>query len=734
MADPNQWKSLVREFKILQARKQASGIGRLPKKDEERLAFLAEHLGESQEEKRIEISDREDKGPKIKTSDDHYATEIGKETLEKAAAYEPSKRWVKEDREQRAFEARDSRKGKATFRQQGLSQFAVELSEDLKGGELGITDAPQEEEAQARRDSHRAIMVNDDVDKFVKKSDAPKPNPFAIELDDGLARALGKARTFDQSAVPDTAAKSFEVDLPDEEAEAITAAGRPAQRAEEISEELQGLLKKSYDLPPEKKKALSLGEATTHEAADDEEANLDLDLMRQAVQYAEKKKLVEKDQSAWTVDEDGNEIEAKEPEDEAGAILSPVIPAAEKPRPRFSDGKPTQPFVYAEPGSGELELPLPDAGSGEVAVELEVSAEKESPTLTRNKPSIEYRPEDLPPAPASSAGMDEVPDLSEGSDPGGRGFGQGPAAAASPPQAAPTTGGDELDAFWGLSGEETQSAPPAPVRPEPPRPPPRRPTPAPSRFAGVPTQPAAPPGPSRPAQAEPVSLDELVAPEPEPAPAKPGRVLPALGARRAPAPSRTREAPPAAPPQKRRSLLGPSSDGAGSLVDSLFGEEPAASAEAEVTLPQSKRRPAASPPAARGPAAPARGAKNDLQGARRATVHFKDGVTRRGTVGEIDLDAPSIQLTPQDGGAPESFNALALKTIFLLLPPGAAYPEKVGQRVRVVLVDGRTLQGTSSDYHPNRNAFTLFPAEDRGNIERVIVFNGAVKNIWFEET
>jgi hypothetical protein len=103
-------------------------------------------------------------------------------------------------------------------------------------------------------------------------------------------------------------------------------------------------------------------------------------------------------------------------------------------------------------------------------------------------------------------------------------------------------------------------------------------------------------------------------------------------------------------------------------------------------------------------------------------------------VGEIDLDASSIQLTPPDGGAAETFNALALKTIFLLLPPGMSYPEKQGQRVRVVLIDGRTLQGTSNDYHPNRNAFTLFPAEDRGNIERIIVFTGAVKNIWFEET
>ena len=49
------------------------------------------------------------------------------------------------------------------------------------------------------------------------------------------------------------------------------------------------------------------------------------------------------------------------------------------------------------------------------------------------------------------------------------------------------------------------------------------------------------------------------------------------------------------------------------------------------------------------------------------------------------------------------------------------------------LIDGRKLEGFTPDYDPRRKAFTLFPKDDRGNVERVIVFNDAIRNIWFDE-
>jgi hypothetical protein len=130
-----------------------------------------------------------------------------------------------------------------------------------------------------------------------------------------------------------------------------------------------------------------------------------------------------------------------------------------------------------------------------------------------------------------------------------------------------------------------------------------------------------------------------------------------------------------------------------------------------------------------------RGKANDLSGPRRATVHFKDGVNRRGVLGNVDTDADLIRLEPAPGDntPAEDLVALSLKAIFLLLPRGAAYPEKTGLETRVTMMDGRSLEGFTPDYDPRRKAFTLFPKADRGNIERVIVFNDAVKNIWFQE-
>ena len=52
---------------------------------------------------------------------------------------------------------------------------------------------------------------------------------------------------------------------------------------------------------------------------------------------------------------------------------------------------------------------------------------------------------------------------------------------------------------------------------------------------------------------------------------------------------------------------------------------------------------------------------------------------------------------------------------------------------RQMFLDGRKLEGFTPDYDPRRKAFTLFPKDDRGNVERVIVFNDAIKNIWFDE-
>jgi len=51
----------------------------------------------------------------------------------------------------------------------------------------------------------------------------------------------------------------------------------------------------------------------------------------------------------------------------------------------------------------------------------------------------------------------------------------------------------------------------------------------------------------------------------------------------------------------------------------------------------------------------------------------------------------------------------------------------------LMMMDGRKLEGFTPDYQPRSRAFTLFPARDEGNIERVVIYNDAVKNIWFDK-
>jgi len=110
-------------------------------------------------------------------------------------------------------------------------------------------------------------------------------------------------------------------------------------------------------------------------------------------------------------------------------------------------------------------------------------------------------------------------------------------------------------------------------------------------------------------------------------------------------------------------------------------------------------------------------------------------VSKRGVISEVDTDANTIVLDPPKGGnrPKEKLNAMALKAIFLLLPRGVAYPEKSGYYCKIVLMDNRKLEGYTPDYDPQRKAFTLFPLEDKGNIERILIFNEAIKNLWFPE-
>jgi len=767
----DEWKKLNRELKILQAKKSAGGY--LHPKDKARLEWLQERLGEAEEVKRIAIEESDYEGPKKTTSDDHWATEVSEELMDKAGKQKLTAQYEKEQigRQKRKFEARDYREtGGPTFKQEGLSQFAVEATDDLKSGEVGLAQAPGEEvEAARKRDHHRAVHVKDESERLTKKAEG-SANPFALDISDGLATGLDDYKTYEDSAVPDSGAKSFEVDVGDDTV--LDEGSTEALPYEEVSEDVQSLMRKSYELPKGESDE-SHGAKTTHLVEDSGDDDVDADLLSQAVEFAEKKGLVDEEQ-AWAVDEDGNEATyTQETEDLNSAMQTsqPLPQPAAKPkrRVRWSDEADTQPAAKAaegitdtaetkeysqlqeaieaerrvsqQPKEPEPQIEVPDLTDDEdddgILIPEPPDLEDDGPqVLIPEPPQHETQEAEtggesqvlIPEPPAETAdpghdslrepaSVDEVPDLSDGEElelaidieperPPAR-ENQPPKPAEQPQKSAENIAADD---FWGLSDDR-------PAIPEPPQP-----------AAGTEEATAAESPRSRPA--------------PKPEAAKKGsRPLPALSF------SPDQVVPAKEPPkQKRVRSLVPDDSGprggadSGSFLNDLFDDSsgaaggPDSGASEAAPLIEPGAPPGTSPfgpPKAKKSA----GKPNDLSGPRRATVHFKDGVNRRGTVSNVDTDTDLIRLEPLPGSntPAEDIVAMAVKAIFLLLPRGTSYPEKEGNETKIVMIDGRKLEGYTPDYDPRRKAFTLFPKQDRGNIERVIVFNEAIKNIWFED-
>ncbi|MBW1810074.1 MAG: hypothetical protein JRJ87_17895, partial [Deltaproteobacteria bacterium] len=418
------WKKLNRELKILMAKKAASG--RLHPKDQQRLEWLQERVGEAEAVKRLQIDESVEAGPTTTTSDDHYATELSEDLLKQAEQQKLEKHYEKEAKQKkRAFEAKDYRENEETFTQDGLSNFAIEATEDMKKGEISMAEVPEEEtQAAQKMDLHRPVYAQDEHDRLTKKKGAngKKSNPFALDISDSLALGLDEFKSYDENVVPDTAAKSFETDMEIDEDEDTT-----YDRTQiDGDDEVQSLYKKSYDLPKnDDPDAASFGERTTHDAGESEDdGGLDSDLLMQAVDEAEKKGLVE-DEQTWAVDDDGNEIIIdKEPDDATASFASPALPANSKKRARFSDEAPTSPGVITESqddATTEYDYSLLEQatqaqdkldggapGSGRAAIIPDPPAPKPAAVLIPNPPAVTSETEVLIPDPPAVTSETEV--------------------------------------------------------------------------------------------------------------------------------------------------------------------------------------------------------------------------------------------------------------------------------------------------------------------------------------
>ena len=116
---------------------------------------------------------------------------------------------------------------------------------------------------------------------------------------------------------------------------------------------------------------------------------------------------------------------------------------------------------------------------------------------------------------------------------------------------------------------------------------------------------------------------------------------------------------------------------------------------------------------------------------RSATIHYLDGVTRRGMIANFDPQADCIRLIPQGGSEEivEEVDTEQLKTIFLMTQQEGGATTRDGCDARVSLIDGRTLEGLIPDYDPEQRAFMLYPKVERGNIDCIVVYRRAVMKI-----
>lgn len=116
-------------------------------------------------------------------------------------------------------------------------------------------------------------------------------------------------------------------------------------------------------------------------------------------------------------------------------------------------------------------------------------------------------------------------------------------------------------------------------------------------------------------------------------------------------------------------------------------------------------------------------------GEHRVVVHTLEGQVLRGTIADVDLDAPSLPLVTAAGGAPQPIAASRVKAIFFMLLPGGKPPAPEGRRVRVTFRDGRQVAGYSPDYQPEAVGFFMVPADTRTNTGRIWVYREAVKQV-----
>jgi hypothetical protein len=118
-----------------------------------------------------------------------------------------------------------------------------------------------------------------------------------------------------------------------------------------------------------------------------------------------------------------------------------------------------------------------------------------------------------------------------------------------------------------------------------------------------------------------------------------------------------------------------------------------------------------------------------VPGEHRVAVHSREGGTRRGIVRNVDLSASSFPLLPQGARSAVQVPAAEVKAIFFMLGPGEKLAPAGGARIRVIFLDGRTIEGTRDSGDAPKGFFLVPSDAARTSTRRVFVAREATKAV-----
>ncbi|HSL18043.1 MAG TPA: hypothetical protein VLB51_09070 [Methylomirabilota bacterium] len=128
---------------------------------------------------------------------------------------------------------------------------------------------------------------------------------------------------------------------------------------------------------------------------------------------------------------------------------------------------------------------------------------------------------------------------------------------------------------------------------------------------------------------------------------------------------------------------------------------------------------------------------------REVVLHFRDGVTRRGTLRREFSPSDNLVEVLTDDGSGLEVELGGLKAVFFIKDPRRRelevqisamdmYRPASGAAARVEFFDGEVVHGRVAQYSVDENGFFLFPTSPESNNERIFVVVQALKTLYVE--